>query len=146
MSTIDFEAEARARRELVDLLRVVSGGWYRDGEMSKMLRDAADRIENDARARAEGQADGYRLGVEAAIAPLRGMKTNERAGYMAAIPQTKEMCAYTALILLECMGRIRALLPPEPAKAEPRYPKHYAELCTDCEKGYEPAKCHGARR
>lgn len=56
------------------------------------------------------EADGYRRGVEAAIAPLRGMKTNERTGYMAAIPQTKEMCAYTALILLECMGRIRALV------------------------------------
>ena len=70
--TIDFEAEAeaRARRELVDLLRVVSGRWYRDGEMSKMLRDAADRIENDARARAEGQADGYRRGVEAAYVSM----------------------------------------------------------------------------
>lgn len=109
--TTDFKAEARARRELVDLLRVVSGRLMQRTSMSKMLRDAADRIENDARARAEGQADGYRLGVEAAIAPLRGMKTNERTGYMAAIPQTKEMCAYTALILLECIGRIRALLP-----------------------------------
>ncbi len=107
MGEIDFETEARALHEGADV-----------EELADALR------ENDARARAEGQADGYRRGVEAAIAPLRGMKTNERAGYMAAIPQTKEMCAYTALILLECMGRIRALLPPEPAKADPRYPKH----------------------
>ena len=99
---IDFEAEARAWLQARD-------SDYRVSDVTSL---AAKFREVDARARAEGQADGYRLGVEAAIAPLRGMKTNDRTGYMAAIPQTEELCAYTALILLECMGRIRALLPP----------------------------------
>ena len=83
-------------------------------------------IDFEAEARAaklrEIEAAGYRRGVEAA---LRWLSDQRR-------PTADDM--------------ERALLPPEPAKAEPRYPKHYAELCTDCEKGYEPAKCHGARR
>ena len=97
MGEIDFEAEARAWVN-----------WYRSHSVPPLPEHLAIEYERiDARARAEGEADGFRRGVEAAIAPLRGMKTNERAGYMAAIPQTKELCAYTALILVECIGRIR---------------------------------------
>ncbi len=112
MGEIDFEAEARARRELVDLLRVVSGRWYRDGEMSKMLRDAADRIENDARARAEGKADGYRRGLEVAKEVLNG------CALMGGTPIGPLYGAGWSKCLETARERLDALLAPEPAKAE----------------------------
>ena len=102
--TTDFEAEARTWLQARD-------SDYRASDVTSLAAKFRNR-RREGQGYTRGQSEGYRPGVEVAIAPLRGMKTNERAGYMAAIPQTKEMCAYTALILLECMGRIRSLLPP----------------------------------
>lgn len=98
METIDFEAEARAWLELTEIRH-----RRNVAPLAAKLREAADRaVEEDVRemaiklqeARSEGEAVGFRRGVEAAAAWFEGLASDTAEDMR------------------------RNLLPPEPAKVD----------------------------